>query len=345
MEMKKDVELIERYLYDVVRHLPEKQRKDIEEELRTLIEDMIEERAVDPAKTREEYVKQVLNELGNPAKLARNYRGERHSLISGEYYDNYCYVLKIVIICTIAGIVCSNIVSAIIHVIETKGKTDAVLDDMLNIASVPMALVFAFGIVTFIFACMERYQFNINEKTWTLDELPQIPYKKSVISRIESAAGIIFGVLGIILFTFAPQLVGAWIRMDDGQFVSVPIFNLSVWRGALPLFVVAALVGIMTDFVKLVAGRYTYTVMTVTVIMDVISFGITVFLFKAFPIWNMDFIPRLEKALNRTFSSRQDILTYFGQDIFTNILLIIILFAFLLDIGTTVYYTVRYGND
>lgn len=344
MKENRKEELIERYLYDVVKRLPEKQRKDIEEELRTLIEDMIAEREENPAMTQEECAKAVLNELGNPAKLARSYRGEHDSLISGEYYDNYCFVLKIVLICAGVGILISNIVSAVIHVVELEGITSEVWSDMVNIGAIPMAMIFAFGAVTLIFAGMERYQVSMNEQAWSLDKLPQIPYKKAVISRGESAAGIIFGVLVLVLFTFAPQLLGAWIQRD-GVFVTIPIFNLTIWRSVLPLFIAAALAGIMTDFVKLAAGRHNYTVMTVTIIMDVISFGLTFFLFASFPIWNPDFIPELEKALGTAFTSKQDILHYFGQDIFTKGFLGILLFAFLLDIGTTVYYTVKYSKE
>lgn len=341
MKENRNEELIERYLYDVVKRLPEKQRKDIEEELRSLIEDMIVEKEESHEKTHEECVKAVLNGLGNPAKLARSYREERNSLISGEYYDNYCFVLKIVLICTVAGMLASNIISAVIHTIELESITS----DILNIGGIPMAMLFAFGAVTLIFAGMERYQVKMNMQTWSLDNLPQIPYKKAVIGRGESVTGIVFGVLVLVLFTCAPQLLGAWIQRDGRPLVSIPLFNLEVWRSVLPLFVGAALAGIVTEFVKLAAGRHSYTVMTVTIIMDMISFGLTFFLFKSFPVWNQDFIPELEKALGTVISSKQDILYYFGQDVFTNGFLLLILFAFLLDIGTTVYYTVRYGKE
>lgn len=38
------MELIDRYIYAVTKKLPQKQREDIEKELRTLIDDMLEER-------------------------------------------------------------------------------------------------------------------------------------------------------------------------------------------------------------------------------------------------------------------------------------------------------------
>ena len=59
--------LIDKYIQEVTRRLPEKNRKDIALELRSTIEDML------PKQYSEEEVKEVLKELGNPAILANGY--------------------------------------------------------------------------------------------------------------------------------------------------------------------------------------------------------------------------------------------------------------------------------
>ena len=56
--------LIERYVYDVTRRLPEKEREDVMKELRANIYDMLPEGASEDA------VKKVLYELGSPVSLA-----------------------------------------------------------------------------------------------------------------------------------------------------------------------------------------------------------------------------------------------------------------------------------
>lgn len=338
-------ELVERYLYDVVRRLPENQRKDIEQELRSLIEDMIAEREEQEEEAGEECVKAVLNELGDPVKLARGYRGENNSLISGEYYDSYCFILKIVLICAGAGILISNIVSAFIHVAEAEQITTGIWNDITNIGNIPMVLIQVFGIITIIYAIMERnhVRVNVNDTAWSLEKLPDIPCKKARISRGESVAGIVFGVLVAVMFCFTPQLMGAWINRD-GVVTAIPIFNLAIWSAVCPLFLISVMAGVVDDFVKLVVGRYTYGVMTVTVIMDTISFILTCILFKTFPVWNEKFIPELEKAFDTVISAKGDILTYFNTNAFTNGFLTVLLVLFMIDIGTTVYYTIRYGE-
>ena len=83
--------LIEIYIQEVSRRLPEKMRKDIALELRSTIEDML------PAHYNEEDVKDVLNQLGNPAKLANAYKDQPMHLIGPRYFDVYVSLLKMII--------------------------------------------------------------------------------------------------------------------------------------------------------------------------------------------------------------------------------------------------------
>ncbi len=346
MKEKVSNELTEKYLYDVVRRLPERQRKDIEQELRTLIEDMIEEREGSNDVSREECEREVLTELGDPAKMARSYRGDGEGLISGEYYDRYCYILKIVLICAGAAILLSDIISAMVHVVNEELLSRSAWWEVFDIGiALPSALLEIFGVITLIFALMQRYhvKLDLSEEAWSVEKLPQIPYKKAMISRGESAVGIVFGVLVIILFAYRPQLMGAWIRRGD-EMVSIPLFNLSVWGKVLPFFIISVMAGIISDFVKLVAGRYNYRVMVTTIGMDIIGFIMTFIFMKVLPIWNADFMQALQRETGIVFSSKGDLLTYYNTDIFINGIVIVIFFFFLLDIATTVYYTVRYGS-
>lgn len=344
----KSTELIERYLYDVIRRLPEKQRTDIEQELKSLIEDMIEERMEAGEADRETCVKAALNQLGSPAKLARSYRGEHDSLISGEYYDNYCFVLKTVLICAGVGILVSNIMSAVIHAVTYVGETEGIIEimtnDMINIGFIPTALIEIFGVVTLIYAIMERNHVKVTtDKTpWSWEKLPSIPLKKAVISRIDSVIGIIFIVLLAVIFTCIPQLMGAWMKQADGNLVAIPVFNLSIWNQVLPILLFSLAVSLVDEIVKLVAGRYSYAVMYVNIVTNVIGVVLAAILFKMFPIWNADFLPELEAVTGRTFQAKYDVMTYFNTDFFGNVLLAIILFASILEVGTTVYRTLRY---
>ena len=69
---KEDQELMERYIYQVVRRLPKAQQKEVGMELQELISDMMEQTGS---------MEQVLEELGDPAEFAKSYRDDGHCLI------------------------------------------------------------------------------------------------------------------------------------------------------------------------------------------------------------------------------------------------------------------------
>src|SRR5690625_1576554 len=97
------LDMINRYIYAVTQKLPQTQRKDIADELRGLIEDMLEERA-GMGNINENMVEEVLLELGSPRKLADEYRGKKKYVIGPELFDTYILVLKIVLIVVGASI-------------------------------------------------------------------------------------------------------------------------------------------------------------------------------------------------------------------------------------------------
>lgn len=352
-ELKKN-ELIERYLYDVTKRLPEKQKKDIEEELRTLIEDMLSEYEGN-GREESENIKVVLEELGDPAKLALKYREGEDHLIGGIYYPTYCQVLKIVLICVAVGMGISAIIS--FFVAEGSNGADAVKVVMetvekgfANIAAIPGALLQAFACVTLIFFLMERNQVKLNEnqELWSVTNLPPVPTKKAVISKSDCIVGIVFGVLFVVLLICAPEFAGAWVtNVTTGEMVAVSVFNLSIWNRILPLLVISLCLGILDDFVKLIVGCYNLTVMYVSVFCSIVSLIVTVYLFKAYDLFNPGFVEELSSHTGRIFDAKGDILSYWStgvggmmlQDWF---LAMICLFT-LIDLGITVYRTLRYG--
>ena len=106
-----DKDIVERYIYDVTRRVPEKQRQDIRLELTSLIEDMCEEEGAT--------VEEVLEKLGSPAEFAKRYRDENNYIIGPDYYDNYIWVLKIGAI----AIAISSIISAVPRSITRRSPT------------------------------------------------------------------------------------------------------------------------------------------------------------------------------------------------------------------------------
>ena len=86
--------LIDRYIAEVGKHLPRKGRTDIEAEIRSTLEDMLEERNQASLKD-EAAVIALLREYGAPAKVAASYIGPRY-LIGPRIYPTFELIVKIV---------------------------------------------------------------------------------------------------------------------------------------------------------------------------------------------------------------------------------------------------------
>ena len=85
------MDLIDIYIQEVTRRLPEKNRADIALELRSTIEDML------PDEYGENEVKIVLEKLGNPVVLASQYQNRPMYLIGPAYFTVYMSLLKMII--------------------------------------------------------------------------------------------------------------------------------------------------------------------------------------------------------------------------------------------------------
>lgn len=343
--MKKpyEQEIIDRYVYDVVRRLPQAQRTDIEKELRTLIEDLLEERAAgNPYEKR--LVDEVLSGLGNPALLATQYRGTDRHLIGGEYYDAYWWILKIVLLCVGAGTVIAAIVSFFVGLPVSAGfdYTRYFIDWLSDhIQMVVSSLFGAFAIITIAFAVMERCQAKISmgRGSWTPDRLPQIPDRKAMIKPSESVISIVALVVFMVLLAVAPHLIGYW-RVEEGGLQVISIFNLEAWPRVLPLLLLGFALGIVQEIVKLVKGRYCTTVAAVTAAVNLLSFGIVTVVFGCMPVWNQKYAQELAAELQKTFGEH-DLLSIWGEGRFTLLLLGVFFLAYALETAVVFYRTFR----
>ena len=68
-----DKEMAKRYIYEVVKRVPQDMREEIEMELQALIEDMCSQEELS--------VEEALQKLGDPAKFAKRYRDHDNYLI------------------------------------------------------------------------------------------------------------------------------------------------------------------------------------------------------------------------------------------------------------------------
>ncbi len=91
-----DTDLIDRYVYAATRSVPERQRRDVADELRASIRDQIDDRAAsgEDLRTAE---RAVLLELGDPDKLAAGFSDRPAYLIGPRYYFEWWRLLKLLL--------------------------------------------------------------------------------------------------------------------------------------------------------------------------------------------------------------------------------------------------------
>ncbi len=292
--MKQDniAETVERYVYDVTRRLPQYQKEDISRELHSLIDDMLEAQTVDVPT--EQDLHKVLVKLGEPKKLANQYREKKRYLIGPSYFDQYVMMLKIVLPCVFLGITVASFLN--VALVTSSDYTSTAIN---YFASAFSALFQGFVWVTIIFACIEynaekNPAKNIPQAPWNPSDLPQIPSNEAIIRKSEPIVGIVFTILIIILFNFAPQLMGVFSTTNG--FSAVPIFDLQVLKISIPLFNLSFAVGAIREFFKLLYGRHSIKLAVIVLVLNVITVCLTVAVFSNGAIWNPNFVQSLSEG-------------------------------------------------
>jgi hypothetical protein len=223
------MKLVELYLNQVGEHLPEKMRKDVLAEMRSLIEDTLEGRAETSGRSPEDenLVVEVLKEFGSPQKMAASYLPQRY-LIGPRLFPTFWMVIKIVL-----GILL--IVSAV-RLGVSLIQTPAVMDAILGVIGKSLIEFFTSGLsllgnVVFVFALLEYFipkaEFD-KQKPWNPRSLEDKP-EQVVIPPAEILLGIALNIIVILVFNLYPQWIGL-VTVYAGKWVFFPILSAAFFQ-------------------------------------------------------------------------------------------------------------------
>jgi hypothetical protein len=222
------MELINRYVTEVGKHLPRKNRLDIEAELRSTLEDMLEDRSKQTGRPVDESLAtELLQDYGAPRKVAAKYQTHPY-LIGPRMFPMYTLVLKIALFAVTLGLSIATVVS----IISSSMNSPQMLEALGKFAaSLVSALIATFGNVTLVFAILERFlpsaKFKEVEK-WTPEELTKEP-DTSHVSMSEMIFSIVFTAAALIIFNFYPQIVGIW-NLENGVWVQIASLSDAFFR-------------------------------------------------------------------------------------------------------------------
>jgi hypothetical protein len=329
-------DIVNRYIYQVSKHIAPQIRKDIEEELRTLIYDMLEDKTQDNPPTKED-IHSVLKELGSPTDLADKYRDKSRYLIGPSIFPAYLLIIKIVLAATLLGM-------TIVTILDLLTAPSGIWYEYLGswFSGMISGFFMAFAWVTIIFAIFEWRGVNLKEliPEWDVTTLPPIPEHEISIPLGEPIAGIIFTIFAMIIFLTAPQLMGVYYYVNNANMNTIPIFDLDVLRNILPLFLICMGLGLLKNIWQIVDRKYSIKYAIFSFVVNSIEIILTIIIFTRFPIWNKNFIFELNELFqitaNDTLSSIWNILT-------SNIILIMVL-VYIIDTVSTIYKSLKTEN-
>jgi len=246
----------ERYLAVVLRQIPERQRADVERELRSSIGDAIDDRAA-AGEGRDEAERAVLEGLGDPVRLAAGMTGKPMYLIGPDLFPTYRQLL-ITLLSVVVPIV--GIVMGVLELVNQGTIGDAIITGGGAALNVAVHLAFWF---TLVFAIAERVDAAKNATQqatggpWKLERLPKLPTDRitigemagEIITLLFTIGGLIVvqnltwteSVTGQVLPLLEPALVNFWLPVLIAVLASLVIFHLVVFavgRWTMPLAVV-----------------------------------------------------------------------------------------------------------
>jgi hypothetical protein len=215
--------LIDKYITEVGKHLPRRNRADIEAEIRSTLEDMLEERTQGTGPANEATVIQILKEYGAPREVAAKYKTHQY-LIGPRLFPVFEKVVRIVLVVVFGA--------SLLGLATSLAQTSLTGPEFVSavgkwIGGLFTGLIAAFGNIVIVFAIIERtktadeFEKEINE--WDPKELER-EQDPDEVDKADHVATIIFSTLALVVFNLYPDLLSIH-YLSDGSWVTMPILT------------------------------------------------------------------------------------------------------------------------
>ncbi|MCR8852565.1 HAAS signaling domain-containing protein [Lysinibacillus fusiformis] len=296
--------LIDIYIQEVTRRLPEKNREDIALELRSTISDMLSD------DYRDDDVKDVLEKLGNPAELASGYRDQPMHLIGPRYFDVYLSLLKMIL--PIAAVIA--LISMVAEYFIGFGGEEEVINAVLKLLGEGIFRIIEVGIhvffwLTLVFVIVERtdkekdqHPLSTSLKKWTPDDLKNVIYipKKKAITRLEVFGYLMWTAIWATLYFNANHLLGIYEGGRNGLEFVTPAFNQEVFLRYWPIIVVVIALEIGLALYKLFKRQWTKKIAIFNAILELLSTVVFIVIISNPNVMNQEFITHMSKLFTTT---------------------------------------------
>lgn len=251
-------DLVERYVHQVGQNLPKKDRAEIEAELRSQIQDALEDRS--EGKPSPADVVTLLEEFGPPYQMGASYRTAQY-LIGPDLYPYLMIVLRHVWLIVPAIVIFLSLFGALTGPQSILWPN--LIPEMMG-AVVQVTFVFS-ALVVLIFALVERVSAVHPPKPEPFDpsKLPAVNDPRAV-DRFEAAFGSAIGIAAVVMLFYFLQVGGLTLRFnlnDPGTVIPVP-------SGWLILLIVAALAQLLIQAWVLRRNRWNVALWLLQSVME-----------------------------------------------------------------------------
>ena len=250
----KATEMIDRYVHEVGRHLPRKNREDIQMELRSLLHDTLDEQTADSStEPSAKIAAELLREFGSPEEIAARYRPEQ-VLIGAQIFPIYKLV-SIIVVAVIAAVHLFGVLYVVLQG-ETADLGQTLLSSLFSFGRTAFLFL---GFFTIAFAVVERLagdELDIETKKaadWDPFQLPPVK-DPDRINRFEMSVGIIFAALFIVVFNFFFEWIG-FIDLTGEDRGVIPLLA-SEFRQHVPWLTASWILDSLLKVVVLTQGRW-----------------------------------------------------------------------------------------
>lgn len=274
------MELIERYLYQVEKYLPKANRKEISNELRSLILEQLDDQSIQLDD--EEQIAKVLKDFGEPRKVAASYT-KQDGVIARELVPIFYLVLRILFYVL-------PITLLFVAMIDYFSNNDvySILDLLLSMLySVPnilMALMASIGILFVVFSGISqglssKELEDIKVPEFDPKKLPKVPTNIYKISIFEALFSILASILFLYVINYEQGIIAIYYEN-----VRYPLLN-DRFSQILPYINIGLIAQILISTAHLYLRQKNFITKTLEYIHTIYS-ALILFILASAPIFN-----------------------------------------------------------